>query len=120
MYQYVLANLLANNDDALGVLFLDGGGETVDFACADGNPYGMRILGAYLGIYLRQLAKIARQSELGEMRLVHIEKGTLHIYAVPLPDGYYLALVQRQPALVARARATLEGAVEQLRSGLFT
>ena len=28
MHQYVLANLLANNDDALGVLFLDGSGET--------------------------------------------------------------------------------------------
>src|SRR5580693_707819 len=39
MYQYVLANLLANNDDALGVLFLDGSSETVDLACADFSPY---------------------------------------------------------------------------------
>jgi hypothetical protein len=120
MYQYVLANLLANNDDALGVLFLDGSGETVDLACADFSPYEMRVIGAYLGIYLRQIEKITRQSELGEMRLVHIEKTAVHIYAVPLPDGYYLALVQRHPALVARARATLEGAVEQLRAALFS
>ncbi len=120
MHQYVLANLLANNDDALGVLFLDGSGETVDLACADFSPYEMRVIGAYLGIYLRQLEKVARQGELGEMRLVHIEKSTIHIYAVPLPDGYYLALVQRHPALVARARATLEGAGEQLRAALFT
>ena len=120
MYQYVLANLLANNDDALGVLFLDGSGETVDLACSDLSPYEMRVIGAYLGIYLRQLEKISRQNDLGEMRLVHIEKSAVHIYAVPLPDGYYLALVQRQPALVARARATLESAVEQLRTALFT
>jgi predicted regulator of Ras-like GTPase activity (Roadblock/LC7/MglB family) len=120
VYQYVLTNLLAANEDALGVLFLDGSGETVDLACADFSPYEMRVIGAYLGIYLRQLEKIARQSDLGEMRLVHIEKSSVHIYAVPLPDGYYLALVQRQPALVARARATLDRAVEQLRTELFS
>jgi predicted regulator of Ras-like GTPase activity (Roadblock/LC7/MglB family) len=120
MYRDVLATLLSSNDDALGVLFLDGSGETVDLACSDFSPYEMRVIGAYLGIYLRHLEKISRQNDLGEMRLVHIEKSAVHIYAVPLPDGYYLALVQRQPALVARARATLESAVEQLRAALFT
>ena len=38
---------------------------------------------------------------------------------MPLPDGYYLALVQRLPALVARARATMEDAAEQLKRELF-
>jgi hypothetical protein len=55
MFQFVLANLLANNQDCLGVLFLDGSGETVDMACAGLSPYEMRVLGAYLGIYLRQM-----------------------------------------------------------------
>ena len=120
MFQYVLANLLANNDDALGVLFLDGTGETVDLACAsDFSPYEMRVVGAYLGIYLRQLEKLLTQTDLGEPRMIHIEKRKVHIYAMPLPDGYYLALVQRQPALVARARVTLEDAVEQLTRELF-
>ncbi|HEX2641370.1 MAG TPA: hypothetical protein VHU81_00150 [Thermoanaerobaculia bacterium] len=119
MFQYVLANLLANNDQALGVLFLDGTGETVDLACADFSPYEMRVLGAYLGIYLRQLERLLGQSDLGETRMIHIEKKTVHIYAMPLPDGYYLALVQRLPALVARARATMEDAAEQLKRELF-
>jgi hypothetical protein len=119
LFQYVLANLLANNDHALGVLFLDGTGETVDLACADFSPYEMRVIGAYLGIYLRQLERLLGQSDLGETRMIHIEKKAVHIYAMPLPDGYYLALVQRLPALVARARATMEDAAEQLKRELF-
>ncbi len=49
VFQYVLANLLAHNDHALGALFLDGTGETVDLACGtDFSPYEMRVIGAYL------------------------------------------------------------------------
>ena len=120
VYQYVLANLLANNDHALGALFLDGSGETVDLACGTGfTPYEMRVIGAYLGIYLRQLEKVLANNDLGEPRMIHIEKRALHIYVVPLPDGYHLALVQRHPALVARARQSLDAAVDQLRRELF-
>jgi hypothetical protein len=120
MFHYVLANLLANNKDALGAIFLDGTGETVDLACATGfSPYEMRVIGAYLGIYLRQLEKVLANNDLGEPRMIHIEKTALHIYVVPLLDGYHLALVQRHPALVAHARETLSSAVEQLKRELF-
>ena len=119
VFQYVLANLLANNDQALGALFLDGSGETVDLACAEFSPYEMRVIGAYLGIYLRQLEKVLANNDLGEPRMIHIEKKAMHIYVVPLPDGYHLALVQRHPALVGRARESLNEAVEQLKRELF-
>ena len=120
VFQYVLANLLANNDHALGALFLDGSGETVDLACGtDFTPYEMRVVGAYLGIYLRQLERVLANNDLGEARMIHIEKKSLHIYVVPLPDGYHLAMVQRHPALVARARESLNEAVEQLKRELF-
>ena len=120
VFQYVLANLLANNDHALGALFLDGSGETVDLACGtDFTPYEMRVIGAYLGIYLRQLERVLANNDLGEAQMIHIEKKRLHIYVVPLPDGYHLALVQRHPALVARARESLNEAVEQLKRELF-
>jgi hypothetical protein len=120
VYQYVLANLLARNDEALGVLFLDDNGETIDLACSAAyDPAEMRVVGAYLGIYLRGLQRFLRVNELGEVRLIHIEKERAHIYIVPLPDGYHLALVQRHPALVARARESLYEAVDQLRRELF-
>jgi hypothetical protein len=120
VFQYILANLLAENSDAVGVLFLDGSGETVDLACSEFTPYQMRVLGAYLGIYLRRLEKVLAGNNLGEPRLIHIEKQTVHIYAMPLAEGYYLALVQRHPALVARTRRSMEQAVEDLTRELFT
>jgi len=119
MFQYVLANLLANNNDALGALFLDDNGETVDLACSGYSPYQMRVVGAYLGIYLRQIEKLLTGNDLGASQLVHIEKRDVHIYAMPLPDGYYLVLVQRRPALVGRARITMADAADQLTRELF-
>jgi hypothetical protein len=118
-FHYVLGNLLARNEGAVGVLFLDDTGETIDLACSDFSPYQARITGAYLGIYLRQLERFLADSDLGEPRLVHVEKEGLHLYAKALPDGYYLVLVQRQPAVVARARQSLDDACAQLVRALF-
>ena len=117
-FHYILANLLAQTG-AAGVLFLDNTGETVDVTCSDFTPYEMRVLGAYLGIYLRQVASFVESQGLGEARLVHIEKDRLHVFALPLPEGYYLVLVQRRPAMVGRAKVLLDLAAEQLVHALF-
>ena len=83
------------------------------------SPSEMRVVGAYLGIYLRGLQRFLRSNELGDVRMIHIEKERAHIYIVPLPDGYHLALIQRHPALVARARESLYDAVDQISRELF-
>jgi len=117
-FEYILANLLANTR-AVGVLLLDNTGETVDVVCSDFTPYEMRVLGAYLGIYLNQMGTFVDRAAMGAPKLVHIEKEKLHIYALPLPDGYYLVLVQRRPALVGKARAQLDKAAGELIAELF-
>ena len=119
-YQYILANLMARNEGAVGVLFLDPGGETVDLACSEFSLYQMKVVGAYVGIYLRQMNEFLTSAGYGEPRWIHIEKDALHIYVMPLPDGYYLVLVQRAPALAARARRSLGDAREELTRALFT
>jgi hypothetical protein len=118
-YRYILANLLAEVDGAVGVLFLDDSGETVELSCSEFTPYQMRVLGAYLGIYMRQLEKVLEGNRLGAPRSIHIDKDALHIYAHPLPEGYYLVLVQRRPAVVAAAERALAGAARQLEHHLF-
>ena len=118
-YQYILANLLARNPGAVGVLFVDDSGETVDLACADFTPFQLRIVGAYVGIYLRQMQAFLAEGGHGEARWLHIHKDRLHIYVAPLPDGYFLVLVQRSPALSAAARRSLGDACEQLTRELF-
>lgn len=118
-FQYILANLLAQNDGAVGVLFLDDTGETVDFACSEFSPYQMRVVGAYAGIYLRQSEAFLASSNLGKATFLHVEKEGLHLYTMPLPDGYYVMLVQRRPALVGVAKRTMEEACDQLQRALF-
>lgn len=116
---YILANLIANNDGAIGALFLDDSGETVDFACADSSPYEVRIAGAYVGIYLKQLDRVTRGHGLGLPDLMHIERGELHIYSKVLQEGYYVVLLQKRPALVAQAQKTLRRAVAELQAEFF-
>lgn len=118
-YHYILANLLAANDASVGVMFLDESGETVDLACADYTPYQMKVLGAYVGIGMRQVGKMLETVSGGVPRVVHIERDGMHLFAEALPDGYYLVLVQHRPALVGKARATLHEAAEQLSAALF-
>ena len=118
-FQYVLANLLADHPEAIGVLFLDDSGETVDFACVDESPYEIQLLGAYLGIYLRQIGDIVQRAGLGTIRNLHIERRGRHLHVTVLPDGYCLALVQRQPALVATARERLSRAAIAIAREVF-
>lgn len=118
-FQFVLANLLADHPEAVGVLFLDDAGETVDFACAEESPYEIQLLGAYLGIYVRQLDKIVRRAKLGAIRNLHIERSNRHLHVAVLPDGYCLALVQKQPALVASARKRLGRAAQEIAREVF-
>jgi predicted regulator of Ras-like GTPase activity (Roadblock/LC7/MglB family) len=113
-FQYVLANLLVENPDAEAALFLDDSGETIDFACAERNPYEMRLVGAYLGIYLRLIGGLIAEANMGSTQLFHLERERRHLHVIALPDGYYLVLVQSQPAQVARARLSLVQAAEQI------
>ena len=118
-FQYTLANLLAANEGAVAVLFLDDSGEVVDIACADQSPYQMKVLGAYVGIYMRQLGFVLEKVALGDPATLHIEKDGLHLFASALPDGYYLLLVQRDPAVVGRCMRTLASARDEIAREIF-
>jgi hypothetical protein len=118
-FQPILDDVLARNRDAVGVLFLDDSGETVDVACASISPDDMRLLGAYVGIYLRQVARFLSPDQHGAVRWLQIEDRDLNVYTVPLRDGYHLVLAQKSPSLTAVARRTMEEARERLVRELF-
>lgn len=118
-FQYILANLLADTEGAVGVLFFDETGETVDLASSELAPYDLRVLGAYLGITLRQLRRALDDTGAGDPQLLHVERSGLHVHAVALPDGYTLAVVQRPPALSARLRRSLIAAAAELERQVF-
>lgn len=119
-FQTVLSKLLDDAEESIAVLFLDENGEAVDVACSEMNPNDMKIVGAYMSIYLRQVDRVLQTDRFGETGLLHIESPNLHIYARPLPEGYFLVLVQRSPALVGKAKLGLGIAAESLSQEIFS
>ncbi len=121
-FSYILANLVAETDGAVGALFLDETGETVDLTCTEGtDPENLRVIGAWLGIYLRELARFVPEVEESGagLELVQVEHQGLHLFARALADGYYVALVQKAPAATAITRRRLSEAGELLQAELF-
>ncbi|HEX4955953.1 MAG TPA: hypothetical protein VF017_21400 [Thermoanaerobaculia bacterium] len=111
-FQYILANLIAKAEHAVGSLFLDPTGETIDLACSELSPFQMKVLGAYLGIHLRQMERVLDAEGLGAPRCLTLHHQRLILHVVPLADGYALALVQRPPANLGRAQRLLENAAD--------
>ena len=118
-FRYILANLIAANPDAVGAIFLDDAGETIDFASSEFQPFDLQVEGAYIGIYLRHVTNHLAEAGMGEPRMIHIAKEHLHYHVVTLKDGYFVVLLQNSPALVARARRTLMAAAHELCEEVF-
>ncbi len=118
-FHYILNDLIAGVEGATAVVFLDEEGEAVDVVTRGLEPADVRLSGAYLGIALRQLERTLDMAGLGTPVTVQVAQGPNHVYLSTLPDGYFLLLVQRRPALVGRARLRLERAAQDLSQALF-
>ena len=102
-FNYLLTNLLVDVPEALGAIFLDDEGETVDYVTRHGEPFDLKVEGAYQGIFLRRLAASFAAPDSGGLEWFMVEGRELATLTHLLPDGYYVVLVARNP--VARARA---------------
>ena len=102
-FNILLTNLLVDVPEAVGAIFLDDEGETVDFVTRHGEPFDLKVEGAYQGIFTRQLISTAAAADIGDLELFVVEGTELATLTHILPDGYYVVLVARHP--VARARA---------------
>lgn len=102
-FNYLLTNLLVDVPEALGAIFLDDDGETVDFVTRHGEPFDLKVEGAIQGIFTRQLGSTFSEAGIGALEYFVIEGEELATLTHILPDGYYVVLVARKP--VARARA---------------
>lgn len=118
-FHYVLAELVARVPQAIGVVFLDDSGETIDLATTEYTPDDLRVFGAYFGISLRQ-ARTTIEPMLGEPDLIHVRQGEVNVHAVYLPDEYALVLLQGASGSAAIARRCLRSAVTDLERELFS
>lgn len=113
-YQYILANLLAEAENAVGVVFIDEEGETVDVAVRPGCEIDLRIMGAYMGIYLRRVVSLTDESGLGLARLLYVERSGLTLLGCALAAGYALGVVHESTQGVGRSSWSLLRAAEDL------
>ena len=95
-FRDVLADFLQATRGAIGAAFLDSEGESVDVASArpfDTDDHELRVIGAYAGIFLSHLRRIAEATDSGASRRFKIDFAASTIFCCDLGDGYYLVTV---------------------------
>ncbi len=102
-FHRILSDLLDRVDGALGAIFLDWEGETVELVGRGSSHYDLKLAGAYQGIFLDRLRSICGDSGLGEPRSFKLHMGSSTFLNCTLDDGYYLVLAVRTGTLEAMA-----------------
>jgi hypothetical protein len=104
-FQYVLTNLLVDVPEAVGAIFVDDEGEAVEWVSSDaGDPYHLKLEGAYHAIFQRFLATEGIVSETGRLQSYILKGRELVTLTELLPGGYYVVLVAHRAASLALAR----------------
>ncbi len=109
-FNYLLTNLLVDVPTAVGAVFLDEEGETIECVTRHADPYEMKVEGAYHSIFMRRFSQAlatARSATLNRYTLTFDRLTTL---TELLPDGYYIVLVMDRNGSQAVARHHLRNA----------
>ena len=95
-FRDILAGFLQSTRGAIGAAFLDSEGESVEVASArpfETDDHELRIIGAYTGIFLSHLRRIAEATDSGSSRRFKVDFAASTIFCCDLGDGYYLVAV---------------------------
>ena len=94
MFRLILDELLVTTHGALAALFLDYEGETVELVCdRDLSDHGLRILGAYQGIFLMQLRTLCSNADAGMPSRFKLQFADNTVLSYDVKDGYYVVLL---------------------------
>ncbi len=110
-FRDILTDVLQATHGAIGAVFLDSEGESVEVVTArpfDTDDHDLRVIGAYAGIFLSQLRRIADAADGGAARRFKIDFVASTIFCSDLNDGYYLVLVIDAGAVEGTAWQALE------------
>ncbi|HVS30019.1 MAG TPA: hypothetical protein VMS98_01070 [Thermoanaerobaculia bacterium] len=116
-FRRILRSLVATTHGALGAIFLDFEGETVEVVTErplDADDHDLKVIGAYQGIFLKRLRDIAARLPVGKPLRFKIEFDRLATLACDLKDGYYLVLVIDHEANEGVAWRRLESCRDQV------
>ena len=96
IFQPILHQLVTTTPGAIGALFLDWEGETVEMLGArplDADDHDLKIMGAYQGIFLKHLREMCERADAGLPHRFKIEFTATKVLSCDLKDGYYLVLI---------------------------
>jgi predicted regulator of Ras-like GTPase activity (Roadblock/LC7/MglB family) len=116
-FRDILAGMLQSTRGAIGAAFLDSEGESVEVASArpfDTDDHELRVIGAYAGIFLSSLRRIAEATDSGASSRFKIDFAASRIFCSELGDGYYLVVVVDAAAV----EGTVWQALAQCRAAL--
>jgi predicted regulator of Ras-like GTPase activity (Roadblock/LC7/MglB family) len=116
-FRDILAGLLQSTRGSIGAAFLDSEGESVEVASArpfDTDDHALRVIGAYAGIFLSNLRRIAEATDSGASRRFKIDFAASRIFCCELGDGYYLVIAVDAAAV----EGTVWQALERCRAAL--
>ncbi len=109
-FNYLLTNLLVDVPSAVGAIFLDDEGETIECVTRHRDPYEMKVEGAYHSIFKRRLQDAVAASGGGRLEAYRMVGRRLTSLTETLPDGYYIVLVMDRRGSESVARHHLRRA----------
>lgn len=95
-FRRILLDLVRTTDGALGAVFLDFEGETVELVTDrpfDADDHDLKIIGAYQGIFLTQIRRLCEKIDAGRPDRFKLEFAMTKVLSCDLKDGYYVVLI---------------------------
>ncbi len=96
MFQPILHELVVSTPGAIGALFLDHEGETVEVLHDrpfEAEEHDIKVMGAYQGIFLMQLRELCDRTGIGAPHRFKVEFAGAKVLSCDLKDGYYLVFL---------------------------
>ena len=94
VFRAILHELLETTEGAIGAMFLDYEGESVELLTHhDLELDDLKIIGAYQGIFLTQLRNLCSEMAVGEPQRFKLEFALTTVLSCDIKDGYYLVLL---------------------------
>lgn len=114
-FRRILHDLVHSTAGAIGAIFLDSEGETVQLISAGALAADdLQFVGAWQGIFLAHLRNVCRDVEAGPPRRFKIEFERVAVLSCDLKDGYYVVLLVDGTANEGVAWRRLETCRERL------
>jgi len=114
-FQVILKKLMESVPGAIGAVFADYEGESVDQVSRNGDSYHVRFMGAHYGILLESTKRISTATDTGKAMSLTIKTEKIDYFTAPVYDGYFVVLAVDTGSPPVRAYLALDRAIQSLR-----